>query len=59
MKETLILRNNPFTNLWYLRDCNDFVLGSFKSIDEAKEFAKDNGYRLQIIDLDNHIEWYS
>lgn len=46
-RETLILTQSPFNQLWFLKDTRGFHLGTFKEQAEAVKFAKENNYRLQ------------
>lgn len=45
--ETLFLISSLFTPVWYLKDSAGNILGKFNFADDAREWAKQNGYRLR------------
>jgi hypothetical protein len=55
--ETMFLRNSPFSDELYMRDCRGNHIGTFQTVDAAKAFCRDMGYRLQISQSNGSVTW--
>lgn len=46
--ETLFISKHPWLDEIYLKDANGFKIGTFNSVDEAKQWCESNGYKYKI-----------